>query len=269
MLDTGSGYAEVAGSEVNIYSRDNLNELSNNNTASKTLILDLAAGDKIKIQGQKAEESSGKFFQLLAGGSTLSLWSTFGGEGATGPTGATGNTGSTGGAGLTGPQGAQGATGPTGDTGPTGHTMNFYTIPGETSGGGNDYLSLQTPNGHLELLIWCDPDVTAAYWLANDAAVTAGSTEISYFQQWDYDGTRLQDRDWDIYNGGGAMNSQLPLGGDASAEKMRWRAEFWVAEGTAVTRWDINLHNREVANADCSVSVTGFNAGTQQVVVVP
>ena len=121
MLDTGAGYAEVSGSIVDIFLRDDTSRTNNRMSGAKTLILDLAAGDKIKEQAQRVQQDSATL-TLVAGGSSLSLFSTFGGAtGATGAAGATGAQGAQGNLGNTGATGATGATGPSGGpVGPTG-----------------------------------------------------------------------------------------------------------------------------------------------------
>ena len=151
MRDTGGGYAEVTGGHVDIYLRDWPAMLSNETQASKTLILDLAAGDKLKVQAQRFQTSTGTP-TLIAGGSNLSLFSTGVGEqgatgaaGATGAQGAQGNVGNTGAGGATGAVGATGATGPsggpvgaTGATGAAGATGASAAFSGYDSAGGTD-----------------------------------------------------------------------------------------------------------------------------------
>jgi len=53
MLDTGAGYAEVKGTRGHMYHRNNSSQVSAKNSCSCTVILDLTAGDKLKIQAQK------------------------------------------------------------------------------------------------------------------------------------------------------------------------------------------------------------------------
>ena len=130
-------------------------------------------------------------------------------------------------------------------------------------------MSLNTPNGNVELLIWCNPAASGAYWLANDAAVTAGSVLI--INETIRDRADGQDLDFynDLVNGGGAQDSYLPTGGASNAERMLWHSIFTANQGGTLSKWDVYLTNFEVGNADCTATVYGNNAGTQQVVTVP
>ena len=132
-------------------------------------------------------------------------------------------------------------------------------------------MSLNTPNGQVELLIWCNESANAAYWLANDAAVTAGSVIIV---------NQVRDRDRaygrsvhnDLVNGGGAQDSHelLDAAGKASSGAMEWEGIFTANQGGTVSQWEVVLTNLgSTSGGDCTAMVQSSNAGTQQVVVVP
>ncbi|MBN2307262.1 hypothetical protein JXD20_04725 [Candidatus Peregrinibacteria bacterium] len=79
MLDTGSGYAAVAGSIAKMYNRT---ATQGDATASRSFTLDLSAGDKLKIQAQRSSGSSN--IATLAGGSALVISRVEGGGGGEG-----------------------------------------------------------------------------------------------------------------------------------------------------------------------------------------
>lgn len=85
-LDTGSGYAAVNGTSGMLYNR---NSDQGENTATVVAVLDLAVGDKLKVQAHT--ESGTGTLQLRAGGSSLSIFSTKGPKGDKGDTGTPGS----------------------------------------------------------------------------------------------------------------------------------------------------------------------------------
>ena len=192
-----------------------------------------------------------------------------GAVGATGPQGAAGSDGSNGTNGAVGAVGAQGATGAAGP----GSVGNVYVIPGDDSdAGGLDYLSLSTPNGHVELRVWCMKNVNGAYWLANDAAVTAGAVTIVNHVVVDskQDGNKAKVVfHKDLVNGGGAQDATLDNGGNADGGKMHWNANFTAIEGGTYTRWHVTLSNFLVDKGDCTVVVYDNNGGAASIVIVP
>lgn len=110
--------AEVAGSRGYIYSRNNN---QGDGTATIVKVLDLTAGDAIRVQAQRLS-GGGTLFYLINGSSlTIEFAETAGIIGPTGETGPAGGDGSTGETGPTGDTGQE-ITGPTGETGPTGPT---------------------------------------------------------------------------------------------------------------------------------------------------
>ena len=85
-LDTGSGYTVVSGTTAVLYNRtSNLGE----NTGTVTAILDLNANDRIKVQAKRDNGSS--TLSLLAGGSSLTIFTTRGVKGDKGEDGAPGS----------------------------------------------------------------------------------------------------------------------------------------------------------------------------------
>lgn len=89
MKDTGSGYTEIPGSLAYTYNRtDNLGT----DTANVTILDDLDAGDKIKLQ--VAQDSGSSTIQLLANGSSLTVFIPGGPPGQDGQDGADGLPGS-------------------------------------------------------------------------------------------------------------------------------------------------------------------------------
>jgi len=84
--NTGSGYAAVPGTTAIMYSRTlNLGE----NTGTVAAILELNNGDKIKVQAKRDNGSS--TIDLLAEGSSLTIFSTIGPKGTDGQDGAPGS----------------------------------------------------------------------------------------------------------------------------------------------------------------------------------
>lgn len=84
-LDTGAGFADVAGSTGRVY-----NEFAaeGEGTATRVLVLDLTATDKLKIQGRR--KSGSGTIKTLAGASALTItrFAGVGPKGDTGPSGA-------------------------------------------------------------------------------------------------------------------------------------------------------------------------------------
>jgi hypothetical protein len=113
MVDTGSGWTPVPGT----LAADGFWSGNRKSTANADVVLELDAGDKVKVQAIALVGST-----TLAEGSgfIVEYVDTYGLLGATGPTGDTGDGGPTGPTGPTGIQGLSGDTGPTGDVGPTG-----------------------------------------------------------------------------------------------------------------------------------------------------
>lgn len=81
MLDQGSGYNQISGSIGRMYNRNNS---QGGNTATRTLILDLSTGDKIKMQASRISGTS--TVVTLADGSALTI-SRVEGVGPQGPAG--------------------------------------------------------------------------------------------------------------------------------------------------------------------------------------
>jgi len=90
MIDTGSGYVEVAGVAGGIYNRQ---ATQGHGTATRVAVLDLDSGDKLKMQAMR--NSGTNLLILQANGSALVI-SRVEGIGATGADGADGDTGPTG-----------------------------------------------------------------------------------------------------------------------------------------------------------------------------
>lgn len=84
--DTGGGYTEVAGTLVHMSS--DASGADEHNTGSFSIILDLNAGDKFKLQAQQSQGDGTML--LFAGGSGLTL-TTIGSQGPVGPQGPAGS----------------------------------------------------------------------------------------------------------------------------------------------------------------------------------
>lgn len=173
-----------------------------------------------------------------------------------------------------GSQGLTGAQGVQGDAGP-GSVGGLYLILGTTSGGGNDFLELLTANSNIELLIWCDKDAFGAYWMANDASVTAGSVTIINQEVANSKGDRSRGFMLlpmfynDLAFGSGAQDEAFEKGGQSDGGKMAWNGKFTAIEGATITRWDVTLNNFPTSGSDCSVVVYANGTGSAQVVTVP
>lgn len=82
LLDTGGGYSVVPGSLARSYHR---NSAQGSSTTVSFAILDLNAGDKLKMQGRRSGGTS--TIVTTAGGSSLMIFSTQGPQGPPGPPG--------------------------------------------------------------------------------------------------------------------------------------------------------------------------------------
>lgn len=115
-LDSGSGYAPVAGSQAYMYNRNNT---TGESTGTATLVLTLSAGDKLKMQ--VARVTGGVTAGTVANGSSLTIASVKGKVGPVGPQGPPGGAqGPDGNVGPQGPIGLQGSAGPDGSPGAIG-----------------------------------------------------------------------------------------------------------------------------------------------------
>ena len=82
LLDTGGGYSAIPGSLARSYHR---NAAQGSSTTMSFAILDLNAGDKLKMQGRRSGGTS--TIVTTAGGSSLMIFSTQGPQGPQGPPG--------------------------------------------------------------------------------------------------------------------------------------------------------------------------------------
>ena len=115
-------------------------------------------------------------------------------------------------------------------------------------------------------------DAYGAYWLAKDAAVTAGSvTIVNHVVLNTKVSMEALTFHKDLVNGGGAQDEHISLekGGDNDGGKMAWNAVFTAIQGASISRWDVTLNNFPTSGSDCDVLVWNNNGGAAGVVVVP
>ena len=134
-----------------------------------------------------------------------------------------------------------------------------YVMPGSVASGGSN-LKLYTKNGQIRLSINCNYGGTlsinnAAYWAAENASVTAGSTSIFN----NVEGQTFQAFN-DLYYGGGSMD-------DATLPSRPWTGVFIARQGNAMSRFEVTVSDKN-PRGDCLVTLFSVGLGSATVQVV-
>ena len=135
-----------------------------------------------------------------------------------------------------------------------------YVMPGSVASGGSN-LKLYTKNGQVRLSINCNYGGTlsinnAAYWVAENASVTAGSTSIFN----NVEGQTFQAFN-DLYFGIGAMDA-------ATVPARPWTGVFTAKQGNALSRFEVTVSDKN-PRGDCLVTLFSIGLGGVTVYASP